>query len=98
MLKKLQLAVKTGGPLLRASRRIFPFIRQAFADSGYAGEKVAKATLIAVEIVHKDPDQVGFAVQPRHWETRPCLSLRNRYWLMRGARAPSCGAKPTRAA
>ena len=56
-----------GGPLLRASRRIFPFIRQFFADSGYAGEKVAKATLVAVEIVRKSPDQVGFAVNPRRW-------------------------------
>jgi Transposase DDE domain len=42
-----------GGPLLQASRRIFPFIQRVFADSGYAGEKVAKATLIAVEIVRK---------------------------------------------
>ena len=56
-----------GGPLLRASRRIFPFIQRVFADSGYAGEKVAKATLIAVEIVRKNPNQVGFAVQPRRW-------------------------------
>ena len=48
-----------------ASRRIFPFIQRAFADSGYAGEKVAKATLIAVEIVRKNPDQVGFVVNPR---------------------------------
>ena len=35
---------------------------------GYdAGEKVAKATLIAVEIVRKNPDQIGFAVNPRRW-------------------------------
>jgi hypothetical protein len=55
-----------GGPLLRASRRIFPLIqRVVFADSWYAGEKVAKAALIAVEIVRKNPDQVGFAVNPR---------------------------------
>jgi hypothetical protein len=40
---------------LRASRRIFPFIQRVFADSGYAGEKVAKATWIAVEIVRKNP-------------------------------------------
>jgi transposase len=39
-----------GRPLLRASRHIFPFIQRVFADSGYAGEKVVKATLIAVEI------------------------------------------------
>jgi transposase len=40
-----------GEPLLRVSRRIFPFIQRVFADSGYAGQKVATATLIAVEIV-----------------------------------------------
>jgi transposase len=56
-----------GGPLLRASRRIFPFIQRVFADSGYAGEKMAKATLITVEIVRKNPNQVGFAVNPRRW-------------------------------
>jgi len=56
-----------GGPLLRFSRCIFPFIQRVFADSGYAGEKVTKATLIAVEIVRKNPDQVGFAVNPRCW-------------------------------
>jgi transposase len=56
-----------GGPVLRASRPIFPFIQRVFADSGYAGEKVATATVIAVEIVRKNPDQVGFAVNPRRW-------------------------------
>ena len=56
-----------GGALLSLSRRSFPFIERVFADSGYAGEKVAKATLIAVEIVRKNPDQVGFAVNPRRW-------------------------------
>jgi hypothetical protein len=45
-----------GGPLMRASRCIFPFIRRVFADSGHAGEKITTA-LIAVEIVHKNPDQ-----------------------------------------
>jgi hypothetical protein len=53
-----------GGPLLRVSRYIFPFIQRVFADSGYALEKVTTATLIAVEIVRKNPDQVGFAVNP----------------------------------
>jgi transposase len=56
-----------GGPLLRVSRRIFPFIQRVFADSGYAGDKVTTATLIAVEIVRKNPNQVGFAVNPRRW-------------------------------
>lgn len=56
-----------GGPLLRASRWAFPFIEKVFADSGYAGERVAQATVIALEIVRKNPDQVGFAVNPRRW-------------------------------
>src|SRR5215204_3841095 len=56
-----------GGPVLAASRHAFPFIAKVFADSGYAGKRVAGATAIAVEIVRKNPDQVGFAVQPRRW-------------------------------
>jgi hypothetical protein len=32
---------------------MFPFIQRVFADSGYAGEKVTTAMLIAVEIVCK---------------------------------------------
>jgi transposase len=56
-----------GSSVLQVSRRFFPFIQRIFADSGYAGEKVVEATLIAVEIVRKNPDQVGFAVNPRRW-------------------------------
>ncbi len=60
------------------SRCIFPFIQRVFADSGYTGEKVTTATLIAVEIVRKNPDQIGFAVNPRRWvvERFFALSLR----------------------
>ena len=54
-----------GRPLLQASRRLFPFIERVFADGGYAGERVATATRIIVEIVAKSPDQIGFAVLPR---------------------------------
>ena len=63
------------GPLLCASRGSFPFIEKVFADSGYAGEKVATATVIAVEIVRKSPDQVGFAVQPRRWVVERFFAL-----------------------
>src|SRR3984957_13950153 len=56
-----------GGPLLQASRRLFPFIERVFADGGYAGERVATATRIIVKIVAKSPDQIGFAVLPRRW-------------------------------
>jgi hypothetical protein len=61
---------------MRASRRIFPFVQRVFADSGYAGEKVAKATLIAVEIVRKNSDQIGFAVSPRLGHARTSTSLK----------------------
>jgi hypothetical protein len=33
------------------------FNQRVFADSGYVGEKVTTASLIAVEIVSKNPDQ-----------------------------------------
>ena len=67
-----------GGPLLCASRGSFPFIEKVFADSGYAGEKIATATVIAVEIVRKSPDQVGFAVQPRRWVVERFFAWINR--------------------
>lgn len=54
-------------PVLGLSRRSFPFVEKAFADSAYAGERLATATIIAIEIVRKPPDQVGFAVHPRRW-------------------------------
>ena len=54
------------------------FIEKVFADSGYAGEKVATATVIAVEIVRKSPDQVGFAVQPRRWVVERFFAWINR--------------------
>ena len=59
---------RDGAPIvLRLSRRSFPFVTKAFADSGYAGERPATATFIDVEIVRKPKDQVGFAVHPRRW-------------------------------
>ncbi|MDH6639965.1 UNVERIFIED_ORG: transposase [Methylobacterium sp. SuP10 SLI 274] len=55
------------GPVLRLSRRTFPFIVRAFADAGYAGDRPATATVITIDIVRKPKDQVGFAVHPRRW-------------------------------
>ena len=66
------------GPLLRASRRLWPFIRTAFADSAYGAERVAAATSITVEIVRKHPDQVGFAVHPRRWVIERVFAWLNR--------------------
>ena len=39
----------------------------ALRSGGCAGEKLANAALIVVEMVRKNPDQIGFAVQPRRW-------------------------------
>jgi transposase len=54
-------------PLLKSSRAAFPFVERTFADNAYAADRVASATRIAIEIVRKHPDQIGFAVQPRRW-------------------------------
>lgn len=54
-------------PLLKLSRRSFPFVELAWADSAYAGDGPATATLVRVEIVRKAPDQVGFVVHARRW-------------------------------
>jgi len=52
-------------PLLRASRRRWSIVQLAVADAGYAGERVAKATAIRIEIVRKPKGQIGFAVHAR---------------------------------
>lgn len=56
-----------GVALLRASRRLRPFLAPCFADQAYQGERVGAATAITVEIVRPDKGQKGFAVQPRRW-------------------------------
>jgi transposase len=48
-------------PLLRASRRLLPFIERVFADSAYAAERVVNATSIIIEIVRKQAGQIGQA-------------------------------------
>lgn len=73
---------RDGAPgVLRLSRRSFPFIEKVFADSAYAGERVAAATPIAIEIVRKPPDQIGFAVHPRRWVVERFLA-----WISRNRR------------
>jgi len=55
------------GPVLRASRRRWPFVELGYADAGYAGERVASASSIRVEIVRKPQGQIGFAVHAKRW-------------------------------
>ena len=66
------------GPVLKASRRTFPFIEKVFADAGYQGPRVRGATCIAIEIVKAKPDQVGLAVQPRRWVVERFFGLISR--------------------
>lgn len=56
-----------GVALLRASRRPWPFLAQAFADQAYAGQRVGTATPVTVTVVGAPPGQKGFAVHPRRW-------------------------------
>lgn len=56
-----------GVALLQASRRPWPFVARCYADRAYAGQRVATATVVAVEIVRPEAGQKGFAVQPRRW-------------------------------
>ena len=65
-------------PLLAKSRNRFPFIERVFADSAYAGQQLANATQIAIEIVRAKPDQIGFAVQPRRWVVERFFAWINR--------------------
>ena len=81
---------------MAAARCSFPFIERVFADAGYAGERVAGATsvaLVALEIVRKAPDQIGFGVQPRRWVVERSFAWigRNRRLAGRpGHRASPC--------
>src|SRR3984957_19053507 len=65
-------------PLLQASRGSLPCIQRVFADAAYAAERVANATRIAVEIVRKLHDQVGFTVLPRRWVVERFFAWINR--------------------
>ncbi|MGK7865493.1 IS5 family transposase [Falsiroseomonas sp. E2-1-a4] len=59
---------RDGAPLLlRASRPRWAFVELAYADAGYAGERVAHASPIRIEIVRKPKGQIGFSVHARRW-------------------------------
>lgn len=68
-------------PLLQSSRRSFPFVELAFADTAYAADRVRDATSIVIQIVRKIPGQVGFEVHPRRWVVERCFA-----WLGRNCR------------
>jgi len=70
-----------GAGLLKGSRASFPFVELIFADSACAGERVANATYITVEIVRKADDQIGFKVHKRR-----CIVERIFAWIGRSRR------------
>jgi putative transposase len=65
-------------PLLTDSRRSFPFVKLAFADSAYDAQRVRDATSIAIEVIKKLGGQVGFVVLPRRWVVERFLAWINR--------------------
>ena len=65
-------------PLLKASRRRFPFVTLAYVDTAYAAKRVAAATSIAIEVVRRIPGQIGFEVHPRRWVVERCFAWLNR--------------------
>jgi putative transposase len=65
-------------PLLKASRKAFPFVELAFVDSAYAAQRVKDATCIAIEVVKKIAGQAGFQVLPRRWVVERFFAWINR--------------------
>jgi putative transposase len=63
---------RDGAPLVLARLKgLYCWLQGAFADAGYQGPKLAAAIrrqrLVPLEIVRKQPDQVGFKVLPKRW-------------------------------
>ena len=67
--------------MIRASRRFFPFLETAFADSAYSAQKVRQATCIVIEVVKKIADQTCFHVLPRRWVVERTFA-----WISRNRR------------
>ena len=83
-------------PLLKASRRSFPFVELAFADSAYAARRVHDATSIAIEIVKKIADQVGFQVlHAAGWSSASSHGSTESDAWRRTSRPPSPPPKPS---
>ncbi|TMC38729.1 MAG: IS5 family transposase [Chloroflexi bacterium] len=73
-----------GESILGRLHRALGSVRHIFADGGYQGaliELAKRSWEIAVEVVKKPADQIGFAVLPRRWVVERTFS-----WLMRWRR------------
>jgi len=74
---------RDGAPaLLGAVRRAFPWLRHVFADTAYAGAKLATALGRlgdwTLEIVKRAADAQGFTLLPRRWVVERTLAWLNR--------------------
>jgi len=65
-------------PLLQTSRQSFPFVELTFADTAYNADRLRNATSVAIEVVKKLTDQVGFQVLPRRWVVERFFAWINR--------------------
>lgn len=68
--------------VVKAIRSLFPWLRHLFADSAYAGPKLAAALTKlgkwTIEIVKRPQDAVGFELLPRRWVVERTLAWLNR--------------------
>ena len=55
------------GPLLQASRRLFPFIERGMLMADMPANASPPRPASSSKSVAKSPDQIGFAVLPRRW-------------------------------
>ena len=67
-----------GGPVLQATRALFPFVTKPVADSACNHGRVKDAASIAVEIVRKITGQTGFVVLPGRWVVERFFAWINR--------------------
>src|ERR1700730_7476457 len=89
---------RDGGLLvLKAVRRLFPFIERIFADGGYQGEATAAAVRALgpwqLETVKRSDHAVGFEVLPKRWIVKRTFA-----WLRRCLRLGKAYQKRRRSA